>query len=488
MRKHNILHHILLGLLLCSTGAIPAEQKLEMDLSLCIETGLMNNLKLQNKAIDSDIAEAGVSAAEGVYDSFMSLGTSYKDTQIPEPGSFLGGHNKYTTASAQLGKNLPGGTRITLSAEHNKYVIPGNEFIVIPPYSSSISLSVSQSLLRNAFGSLDRTRVEFAEYAQLISENIYMREKDLLALQISEAYWDLYSARANLDVGRQSLTLAKELLALNWQKEKDGLLDQTDVLASEAAIATRNVELLVLSNNVETASDYLLRIIMVPMEQRTSVSFKFPEANMMFTEQKESPADVNPAAFTTALNNRQDVAALRQSIDRTLTDLRIKKNTMRPDLNLVGSVSRGDTDISRDTSLEVGEEAWMIGIKLETSLEKKREKSDIRISELALHKAKNDLKDLEDAVLMECRTAARDLESAQMRISATRLAMQLQKERLRQEIDKFGQGRTDTRWVIQVQDDLAYSQMHYHVALGQYRKARAGYRVSMGAKPETGAE
>ncbi len=105
-----------------------------LTLEQCLNTGLENNLRLRNRAIETLIAEAGVSRSEAIYDTVFSIQAKHTDTSIPDPGSFLIGSKKLSDISAGLNRTFSSGTSVGLSAGYNKYVIPGNEVIQIPPY------------------------------------------------------------------------------------------------------------------------------------------------------------------------------------------------------------------------------------------------------------------------------------------------------------------------------------------------------------------
>jgi outer membrane protein TolC len=161
---------------------------------------------------------------------------------------------------------------------------------------------------------------------------------------------------------------------------------------------------------------------------------------------------------------------------------------MKPDLAISGGISRGDTDASQSDSLAIGESAWMVGVTFETSLSRNKEKADMQISELSVEKARNDLKDLQDAISLECSSVARSLENMRAQVFATDRARKLQAKRLQLEQKKFDQGRSDVRWVIEAQDArIAMRLLHYR-ALAAYRQAQAGYRVVQGLAPTGGTK
>ena len=459
-----------------------------LDLDQCIEVGLANNLRLQNEQIREELAVMDILEAESVYDTFLSLGGTHTDSEILDAGSsFASPEKEVTDVTAELSKGLPSGTRVGLTLRQTKLVVETNAFYQVPPYSSSASLSVSQSLWRNAFGSLNRAVVQRAKKGERIANGLYQREADLLALRITEAYWNLYASRANYEVGSTSLNLARELLATNKKREADGLLDETDVLSAEALIATRSADVLASSNRVAEASDHLARMIQVPVRERARVDFVYPTEEEMDVLRSESLAK-DDDILRIAMQHRPDLTALITRVEQADIDLRIKKGALSPDLKLIGSVARGRSDTSSGESLAIDDPAWTVGIQFETSLDRSRERSEARRAELALQVAENNLADMKDAISQECRSVTRELVNARARVLATKQAAVLLEKRLTQEEKKFSQGRSDTRWVIQSQDELALSRASYYMALAEYYKVIAKRQVTMGLRPGRGTQ
>lgn len=459
-----------------------AVEKRPLDLEQCIKIGLENNLQLQNEKMRRDMAETEIVAAGKVYDTLLSVGGTHSDSKIPDAGSFYSGAGtEVTDASAELSRALPGGTRLSLEMRQTKLTM-NNPVFEIPPYSASASFSISQSLMRNAFGATDRALMRRAEHGSDIAENVYKREEELLALRIVEVYWDLYAARRGYEAVSESIGLAQRLLEVNRRREKDGLLDATDVLAAEAALAVRSADLLELSNRVDNASDMLTHVIQLPREEVDNVTFIYPTESQLSETGSDELArgvDLNKTAF----ENRTDFIALQARVIQAEINLDIQKDALRPDLKLIGTIARGQSDISFRDSLAVEESEWVVGARFETSFGKSMERSNCRKAELALKEAENNLNDIKDAISRECSSAQRSLVNADSRVEAVRRAMILLEKRLSEEEKKFEQGRSDSRWIIQAQDELTLARMSYHTALAEYKKASERYHVALGLEP-----
>lgn len=460
-----------------------------LDLDRCIELGLANNLTLRNAKLKESAARETAAGARGMYDPFLSLDAGYVNSGITEAGSFISGNAEITEASAEIGKVMSSGTRVGIRASATSH---DGEFpdlggmgqaFDINPYSSRIALSLSQPILRNAFGRNDRAIVRLAQFGQDIAGHLYQRERNLLGLRIAEAYWNLYAAKASHTVGVESLDFAKTLLKSNRKRYEENLLDETDILAAEAVIETRTAEVTALNNIMRNAHDGLARTIQLPPEQWSKAPFTFPAATGIATTVDKELGHAE-RLHATAMRNRADLAALRIRQEQAQLDVRMKHNELKPALSVLGSLARGAANDTFGNTLGFGDTTWTVGVQFQTPLSRRREKSVLRKAELTGEAALNDLKNMEAGISLECRTAARTLQSARERLLASQRAVKLRKKRLVLENKKFDQGRSDIRWVIQSQDELARSQMAYHIALAQHEKARAACVTAQGTGPE----
>ena len=60
------------------------------------------------------------------------------------------------------------GTRMGLTFNQSKFASTTNSFFSFTPYNMSVAISVSQSILRNAFGELDRAILAYADSGRLL--------------------------------------------------------------------------------------------------------------------------------------------------------------------------------------------------------------------------------------------------------------------------------------------------------------------------------
>ena len=231
------------------------------------------------------------------------------------------------------------------------------------------------------------------------------------------------------------------------------------------------------------AHDGLACIIRVPVKDWAGVEFVYAKNTKKLPDEVKTLGDSN-VLFDRAVKNRKDLVALRLRLEQAALDAEAKGDRLDPDLSLFGSIARGASEESFGDTTDLGDTSWAVGLRFQTPLSRSKEKSDARKAELAESAASNDVIKHEEAIFQECRSVARELINARARLLATDKATNLLKRKLKLETEKFDQGRSDIRWVIQTQEDLAQSWMSYHISYAQYQKARAACFVVQGVKLE----
>ncbi len=445
----------------------------------CVAYGLEHSLALRGAAIDEAVVRSRVDAVDGAYDPRLHGQVSYSDSQVRDSTSFFLDDRQLTAAELSLGKTFTTGTRAELKVAHSRIEAGGDvSAFLTEPYSSVATLSLSQSILRNAFGKEDRARRRGADAGGVAARLLYEREKELTAGRVADAYWDLHVARKNFGTGRDSLVRAERLLATNRKRVEDGLLDETDLLAFEALIASRRVDVLVLGNAVENTADALKNTIQLPREEWGEVAI---------AEEETAPTRVI-LGEADASENRKDLAALTELVEQAEADLVIRESAFRHDLQVFGEVGRGGSGEDFDGSIEFDDDAWTVGVMFDMGLGRTAERSALEEARLLREKAVNNRKALESAIGLECSVVERNLENGWERVVETQRARDLEAKKLALEQEKFGQGRSAINLIVQYEDDYALAAMNHNVALASYQKAIVQYRLAYGESPVAGVE
>jgi len=224
---------------------------------------------------------------------------------------------------------------------------------------------------------------------------------------------------------------------------------------------------------VQSNRDVLLDLISVPVTDWEQVTIAFSEP----PPRAVAAADVDLSkAYARALEERYDLAALRALRARALSDIEVARQEARPDLTVFAGVGRGDTGAAYGDAFTFDDTVWTVGLRFEMPWLRTAEFSALREAEFRLRQVERDSEALERMILLECRLAARDLRTAVERVEATRRARDLEARKLEREQVKMAQGRSETRIVVDYQDDLEFAELAvvdavaaYHIRLAQYR-------------------
>ncbi len=461
----------------------------------CVAYGLEHSLALRNAAIDEAVVQSRVDAVDGAYDPRLHGQLSYTDSQIRDATSLFLSDRQLTAGELSLGKAFSSGTRVELRVEHSRIEAGGElSTLLTEPYSSVAALSLSQSILRNAFGQADRARRRGADAGGTAARLAYEREAELLAGRVADAYWDVQMARKNFDTGRDSLSRAQRLLETNRIRVDDGLLDETDLLSFEALIATRRVEVLSLSNAVANTTDALKNMMQLPRDEWGTVQIANEGSVLKITLNCEEAAsskedDSLSVIFRTdPARVRKDLAAVAALVSQAEAKLEMRASEFRHDLRLFGEVGRGSSAEDLDGSIEFDDDAWSVGVMLDVGWGRTAERSALEEARLLHEKAVNNRKALNAAVELECSVADRNLHNGWERVVETRRARDLQQKKLALEQEKFEQGRSAINLIVQYEDDFALASQGHNVALASYQKAIVQYRLAHGEVPVLGVK
>ena len=442
----------------------------------CLRVGLARNLVLQNLVIDVHHAEADIEIARGVYDSSVSALGQYEDSELPSSNVPVQGATKSLTFGGIVSKRFTSGTMFGFRANSSRIRFTEAMAQVNPLHISSLNIQMEHPLAGGGSTS-DRARIQIAESTRDTVALQVLIQQDQIAAVIEDAFWSAFAARSLYLVHVSALERARELLATNRKRFNDGLVDETDILAAEAALATRDVDVLNLRNALSITEDRLRERMNLSPELWDRVQFRYPREEDLIV--KKHNADVD-GALEVAEQNRPEPFLLRASLKRAEQTIELRRDEERPNVSLTGQLGLGDTSDEWKNSLSPDKTLWGVGVRYETSLDRTLERSQLRQADLAAMKVKNQLNNTRRTIAWEIRTAVRDLEAAYERVAATRKAKGLQARKLDLELEKVDQGRSSTRIVIEYQDDLSFAEFSVIEAIALYHQAVIQMRLAQG--------
>jgi len=500
MRNKKLGTWILIAGWLAATAAAQEPAAKTMTLEDCILGALKNNLSLAVQILNPQLADESLSKAEEKFLPTLSMSfnnrhnesASYSWTSTSTTGSVLSKYNSYNVA---INEALPIGGTLSLSLDSYKSDTNQNLQTINPRYGSTLSLNLSQPLLRNFGTTIGRREVLVARNNLEISE--YDLHKSLLdtIYTVEQAYWILVYSIQNLEVQRQSLQLARDLLAKNERAVEVGQLAPIEVLSAQAEVATREADILQAEIQVKNNEDTLRTLLNLEPGNQAPTTQIVPADRPPF----EARAISLDEALLTAMDNRPDLHSARTSVKNYELDLTYARNQLLPGLNLtasysspgisgdrllylnnnplsgvvIGSIPGGASDALRDT-MNFKYQNWTVGLTLDIPLSNVLSRAGYAQAKVNLERALLTLKNQEQQAYLEIRNAVRAVETGFKRVQAYKVARELAEKKYEAELEKLKVGLSTNYTLLQYQRDLT-------TAKSSELKAIVDYTVSLAA-------
>jgi multidrug efflux system outer membrane protein len=326
--------------------------------------------------------------------------------------------------------------------------IPGFSLSSDPYYVASPILSLTQPLwkdfmARGTLATLEKVTAS-AQMAQTL--NRFKIQQILFAAE--QAYIQLALAREVVAVQQQSLKNYQSILEWTTRRAARNLVDQVDVLQSQAAMA--QVELSLAS----------------ALETQQSAELEFNTLRGQSDDPKIPTLDPFASPGNAEVGRKQD----RADLQAALLDLKAREaavaevvNTYQPDVSLFGTLSLNGLDTETAPALA---ESWSvshpnatIGIKLSANLDLPLIFKTLEGARLAANAGSQDIKQKRADLQKDWDKLLRRWQSVQERLAVADRLEKLQKAKADREKERFKLGRTTHFQVLRFEEDFSQAKL-----------------------------
>ena len=412
----------------------------------------------------------------------------------------------------------PGGGRYDVTWNSNRLESTNTFTNFNPSLAATMSLTYTQPLLRGFRTDDERTQLIVSRINRDISD-IDLEETIANTLaDVRLAYWELVHARAAVDVQRQSLALAEQLVRDNRAKVEIGMVGEIEVVQAQAEAALRR-QSLAEANRVLRTNELALKQLIVDGR-----SDKLWNAELNPTDEPRTdatPIDLE-AAIQAALDRRTDISRVRRQLDINDATVDNLRNRTLPALDLIGSYQLtgqgGPRLVPSGSSFEailggtgdvlpggytdalgdiVGADYpfWSVQVQMSYPLGRSADEAAYERARLELRQNEAQLQWVELQIVGEVTNAALQIEAIQESIRAATAARALVEEQLRGEEIKFEVGLSTNFLVVQMQRELTAAQelelraiLDYQRALIEFDRAQRASRGGAGVTIVVGGQ
>ncbi len=469
------------------------DSKVEITLEDCIVRALKTNLDVSVQLYNPRIAEVSILQAQSAFSPSLSLNSNWSENNrkaytILDGASVV--NSDYANISLSLQKKFELGTSVTFSVGTNRSYSNSSFSTYNPSYNSQFRVEVRQPLLKDFGYQINTYQIKVASNTHNMSLHQLKSNLINLVYNVEQAYWNLIFSMEDLKVKQQSLKLAKDLLEKNRLQVKVGTLPPMDVLAAEAEVAMREGDVIVAESAVKNAEDTLKRYLNFEQEEwgKELVPVSKPEY-----ENKELNLE---ELINVAIKSRPELIQAELDLKNKQLNVNHAKNQLLPSLVLVGTyysngVSgdipiydsadpfnrqiigkiKGSTSDSLKEAFRNLYKNYAIGLTLTYPLFNSVERANYARAQLEEEQASLQFKNLKQQIIVEARTAVRDVETTLKRLEAAKAARELAEKKLQAEEKKLAVGLSTNYQVLQFQRDLATAQTSELRAIIDYKLA-----------------
>jgi outer membrane protein len=303
------------------------------------------------------------------------------------------------------------------------------------------------------------------DVASLTSERV----RQNLALNVAQAYFRILEAQKIKEVVLESIQTVDRQLKIAQDFLSQGLVAKNDVLVVEVRLAQRNQELIAAENNRQLAMATLNRLMDDPVTRELQIEDILEVAPWR--------GDFN-MVFYLAIQNRPDLAALRQQIRIVEEQYRTSRASLMPKVSGYMNYTYVDSRNLTDKDTPVG------GVMVHWSAFD----GGLTYAQMArlskeINEAIDNQSESEKDVILSVKQAYLNLNEAIERIPVAKKAVELAEENLRITRDQYAQGLLTSADVLQEEERLALARSSYYQQLYSYHQSFAILTNVIGTTP-----
>ncbi|RME72709.1 MAG: TolC family protein [Planctomycetota bacterium] len=471
------------------TATSAARPVLALSLKEAIIRAIRNNPDADIARIDLSIAYEGIDEARGVFDPLFQAGVGGGRNRDPNFNAPLPGTNVTISGlppgltvnpstqfnwNGGFGWRSPLGTDLSLRYDFQRRTTQ-SRFLLNPTVTPSGGINVTQPLLRGFGIDVNKAAITIARTQRDIAAAQLDSSLQELAFQVEQAYWLYRGTIEAVRVAEKALETAQKLLERTEAFARVGESTRLEVLEAQVGVVTRQEQLIRARNDRDNARDGLLRLITAPRQRRAwDVDVVLLDAPRV----REERFDVR-LALAQALAHRPELVALERAIEVETSQRLLAENDRLPRLDLVGGWSNtglGSSHHNAHEALLSGRYyRWNVGLQFELPLFNTRARAAARAARERIRRAQRQRDSLEQQVVLEVRSAIRDILAARERLRTTELGIRLAEEQLEREIARRDAQLATNFEVLQREEDLTDARNAHVAAQVDYAIARARY-------------
>jgi HAE1 family hydrophobic/amphiphilic exporter-1 len=476
--------------------------KLRLGLEDAILLTLLNNSDVNVDRAQFDLSQFAVQRARAPFDPLFVAGFTPTRSTSPSASSLNGASTLSTLNQASttgFSQTFQSGTGVSVGMTSTRFTTNSSFATVNPSFTSGLTFSVSQPLLRRFGFFTNRAPIIIAQRGVRQSRANFESQLNDTVQRVINQYWDVVQARKTLEVLKKSLELAEASYQRDKRALELGALPPLDIYRSESQVAQRKVPVIQAEYSLKQSENTLRQTIGADLDARAGA------LDLELTE----PADTNgkleivdlQESLANALKNRPEIEAQNQQLAIDDTNAKLAANNLRPDVNFSASYTSSGLggmvfDNSTGTPVLVSNggfgdsfsqlggfsfPTYSMSLQLRFPIRNSAAAADLGTALVSKRRSIYQMRGLQQTIVTEVKNAVHDLEQAELVITAAQESRDLAAKNLAAEERKYQLGAQTIFFVLDAQNQLSQAEQSLVQAQISYQKALAGVDHSTGS-------
>ncbi len=473
--------------------------RVSLTLEDAVKRALENNLDIAVQRIGQQVFDVNFASIRSVYSPTVSSLIQNQSSKNASTSTISGGQTGATINNTNfvfnggLVQDVPwGGGNFSATFDNRRSATSNRTQTINPSYQPTWSAQYVQPLLRDFKIDATRQQLLVTRINQDISDIQLQQTTMNTVANVRNAYWDYVFAVQSVDVARQSLLLADELLRNNQTKVEIGTMAPIDVVQAQSQAAQQRQAVVTAEGSRRTAEIALKRLIVSGTADPLWTSTIEPVDRPDF---RPEPVDLT-AATKRALASRSDVLQVRKNLEANDVTLRLLQNQKLPQVDLQTRYATtgvgGNRLITSGSGVDRGEiigideggyfdalnmlfrnrlPTWSMALNISYNLGTSTADASLARARIQQSQIEVQLRQLDLQVTSDVSNSAILVQNAAERVQAAQASRDLAQQQLDAENSKFGVGMSTNYQVVLAQRDLATAQNNELQAVLAYRKA-----------------
>jgi outer membrane protein len=426
---------------------------------------LENNKAFQIERINPEIQKTYEDEEKAAFDPSLSFESTRSKSTLASGIAALTRIERKRN-NAELTKKFSTGTELSAGIETERLESERSGNVS----STTGTITLNQPLLRGFGRGANLANLRKAHLALLASEYELRGFAETLVSDVERTCWDYILAQKRISIFRDSLKLAEEQLDETRKRIKIGKLAKVELYAAEAEVALRKEALINAKSNLALTRLKLQRLINSPDGNPLEASINIIDKPVA----TEAGIDKVSVHISRALEMRPEINQAKLDLKQDEIEIVRTKNGLLPLLDFfitLGKTGYADSFGRSFQNIDEGKYDISAGITFDYPIKKRADKARYKRSVLSKEQSEEALKNLEQLVEVDVRSAIIEINRAIEQVSATAATRKLQEESVRAESEKFRVGKSTALLVARAQRDFVASQITEVEALITYLKA-----------------